>query len=102
MPARIYKAFQGSLGRVVRGDEISFAKAVVEYGASRDVLVCGDHPDTFAMGKMIASAVGPYIRQNAHTRTAGLYALPHFQPSQRPPDGHVFYETANRKAAKNP
>jgi hypothetical protein len=28
--------------------------------------------------------------------------LPHFQPIQRPPAGHTFYETAHRKAARNP
>src|SRR5438552_1554872 len=102
MAATIHKASQAAMGRVVRGDEISFAEAASEYAAGRDVVVCGDHADTRPLGQQIASAAGPYKRQNAHLRTAGPYALPHFQPRQRPPDGHVFYETEKRKAARNP
>ena len=33
---------------------------------------------------------------------AGPFALPHFQPDPRPPEGHVFYVTDHRKAAKRP
>jgi hypothetical protein len=29
---------------------------------------------------------------------AGPNALPHYQPDPRPPAGHAFYETPNRKA----
>jgi hypothetical protein len=30
---------------------------------------------------------------------AGPKSLPHCQPSDRPPEGHTFYETEKRKAS---
>src|SRR5262245_11490423 len=102
-PPRVYRATRGSLGRVVRGEEITEAEAVADYAAGSDVVVCGANTAANrALAQAIASAVGPNKRSVPHTKTAGTYALPHFQPDPRPPDGHVFYETANKKAALNP
>jgi hypothetical protein len=103
MSVTIHKATRGSLGRVVRGDEIPEADAVREYAAGRDVVVCGDDIDeTRAVAQRIAAAFGPYQPQFPHTRTAGPYALPHYQPARRSPIVHAFYETARKKAARNP
>lgn len=100
---RIYRATCGSLGRVVRGAEITEAEAVAEYAAGNDIVVCGAATAANrAVAQAIANAVGPNKRGVPHVRTAGPYALPHFQPDPRPPDGHVFYETPNKKAALNP
>jgi hypothetical protein len=101
-PSKIYKATRGSLGRVVRGAEITEAEAVLERRAGRDIVVCEGAPRVNrAVAQKIENAVGPNERQDPH-RSAGPYALPHFQPRQRPPEGHSFYETAGKKAAKNP
>lgn len=103
MASRIYKAALGSQGRVIRGAEITEAEAVVEYGAGRDVVVCGGTSlENHRLARRIANAVGPNKRQVPHTKQAGPYALPHFQPQARPPDGHAFYETDHRKAALKP
>ncbi len=38
--AKIYKATLGSLGRVIRGEEITELEAVLERLAGRDIVVC--------------------------------------------------------------
>ena len=51
--------------------------------------------------------VADYIKRNANGTAKrcpphlneGPYALPHFQPDPRPPEGHTFYETSNRRAS---
>jgi hypothetical protein len=65
-------------------------------------VVCGD--DVAANRRLagaIEAAVGVCQRSDPHRR-AGPMALPHFQQDQPPPEGHTFYETANRKARKKP
>ena len=37
------------------------------------------------------------VVERARRANAGPLALPHHQPDPRPPDGHTFYETPNRK-----
>jgi hypothetical protein len=71
--------------------------------AGNDVVVCGDQPRANReLAQRIENAVKqPNVRQDPHAQ-AGPYALPHFQPIQRPPAGHTFYETAHRQAAQNP
>jgi len=97
----IFRAERGSLGRVIRGDELVEEKAIAEYEAGGDVVVCGDdHKANKRQAQMIANAVGPNKRQVPHKK-AGPYALPHYQADPRPPEGHVFYETDNKKAAMN-
>jgi hypothetical protein len=103
MSITICKATRGSMGRVIRGAEISEAEAVLEYAAGQDVVVCGTDKDAnSAVAQRIASAVGRWTRQFPHARTVGPFALPHYQPDPRPPDSHAFYETDKRKAAQNP
>ncbi len=85
------------------GDEITETEAIAERQAGRDVVVRG--PDTGAnrrlAGKIELDANGSAKRNVPHP-SAGPYALPHFQPDIRPPEGHTFYETDRRKAFKLP
>ena len=100
--ARIFKAKRGSLGRVIRGEEISEAQAIAERQANRDIVVCdGSGKDNRSLAGRIESTVGPCKREDPHRR-AGPYALPHFQQDPPPPQGHSFYETDHKKAARNP
>jgi hypothetical protein len=100
--AKIYKATRGSLGRVIRGAEITEAEAVIERVAGRDIVVCGvDRKTNRRLAQKIESQRGPWKDEAPHD-DLGPYALPHYQPEPRPPEGHSFYETDNRKAARNP
>ena len=88
-------------GIIYYGAEIDFATAVVLRAAGQDVVVRGaDHDDNRRLAQQIEAAVGPYVRNPSPN--AGPPALPHYQPMQRPPEGHTFYETARRKARKRP
>jgi hypothetical protein len=101
-PPAIFKATLGSLGRVIRGAEITEAEAVLERLAERDIVVCSDdHKANRALARSIESQVGPYKEEPPH-KYLGPYALPHYQPEPRPPEGHTFYETKNLKAARHP
>ncbi len=86
----------------MRGEEITEAEAIAARQAGRDIVVCdGAVKDNRRLAGRIESAVGPSFRQDPH-ESAGPYALPHFQQEMPPPEGHSFYETDNKKAAKNP
>ncbi len=101
-PVRICTAVRGNLGRVIRGAAITEAQAVLERRAGHDIVVCDGAPrESRAVARRIEDAVGPNERQDPH-RSAGPYALPHFQQLRQPPLGHSFYETAGKKAARNP
>ncbi len=92
----------GPSGAVIRGAEIDEATAIAQRQAGLNVVVCGDDIDANReVARRIEAAVGPYKRQRFHTQT-GPRALPHFQPVRRPPAGHTFYETSQRKARKRP
>ncbi len=101
-PPTIHRATRGSLGRVIRGEQITLEEAVEERRQGRDVVVCGsDLKANREVAKAIESQRGPYAPGAPHTKV-GPYVLPHFQPDPRPPEGHTFYETDRRKAARNP
>ncbi len=98
----IFAATLGDGGRVHRvGEPISEADAVAERHAGRDVVICGN--DLSANRNLAKSielqASGEYEVHQPH-HNAGPHALPHCQPKSRPPEGHTFYETPNRKSAK--
>jgi hypothetical protein len=61
--------------------------------------VCGkDLAANRDLAKTIEHAAnGTYKRCPPHAN-AGADALPHYQPNSRPPAGHTFYETTNRKS----
>ncbi len=90
----------GPSGSVLSGAVIDFGAAVARRQAGLDVVVCGE--DVAANRRLagaIEASVGPCQRSDPHRR-AGPLALPHFQQDVPPPEGHTFYETANRKARK--
>jgi hypothetical protein len=98
-PTRICKATLGTDGKVIRGDEITEEVAVAERKAERHVVVCGnDIRATRALAQAIENQVGPWERQPPHTKSAGPFALPHYQQLKKPPQGHTFYETEKKKA----
>ncbi|HTU17711.1 MAG TPA: hypothetical protein VMG10_06565 [Gemmataceae bacterium] len=103
-PPTIHEAERasGPSGAVLAGTIIDFPAAVARRQAGLDVVVCGE--DVAANRRQAAgieAAVGPCQRSDPHRR-AGPLALPHFQQDTPPPEGHTFYETANRKARKRP
>jgi hypothetical protein len=101
-PPCICEATRGSLGRVIRGAEITETQAVAARLAGRDVVICGmETRVNRALARKIENQVGPNELDPPHA-TAGPYALPHFHQVTRNPPGHTFYETARRKAAKKP
>jgi hypothetical protein len=90
----------GPSGAVLAGTVLDFSAAVTRRQAGLDVVVCGE--DVTANRRLagsIEAAVGACQRGDPHRR-AGPLALPHFQQDTPPPEGHTFYETANRKARK--
>lgn len=96
---QVFEASLGADGAVVKGPAIAQAQAEARRKAGRDVVVCG--PD-LAANRGLAGA----IERNANGRSkrcpphasSGPNSLPHYQPDPRPPAGHTFYETPNRKA----
>jgi hypothetical protein len=98
-PPRIHEASLGPGGSVIKGRAITRAEAEVLRAQGNDVVVCGsDHAANRALARDIEhSANGRYKRCGPHPN-AGPSALPHYQPDPRPPEGHTFYETPNRRA----
>lgn len=102
-PPTIHEASlaSGASGVVVRGIEIDFNAATALRRAGKNVVICGDDLGANrGLARKIEAAVGPAIRGAPHRRSAGPRALPHFQQHDRAHEGHTFYETPNRKAAR--
>ena len=95
----IHEATLGAAGAVIRGAQINQAQAEARRQNGLDVVVCGPTLGlNSALAQQIeANANGPWKRCPPHA-SAGQNALPHYQPDPRPPDGHTFYETPNRRA----
>jgi hypothetical protein len=95
----IYEAMLGAKGAVVKGPAITEAQAEARRKVGQDVVVCGADlgANRRLAGLIERNAAGNAKRCPPHTN-AGVHALPHYQPDPRPPDGHTFYETPNRKA----
>jgi hypothetical protein len=101
-PPTIHEAERasGPSGAVLAGGVIDLNAAVGRRKTGLDVVVCGeDGVANRRLAGAIEAAVGACQRSDPHRR-AGPLALPHFQQDAPPPDGHTFYETANRKARK--
>ena len=88
----------GASGRVLRGATIDFDAAVARrragqnHAARRACTV----PRLLRQHKPRAGSHSHGRHRPPHL--AGPFALPHYQPDPRPPEGHTFYETARRKA----
>src|SRR5262245_61614659 len=101
-PPKIHEATlaSGPSGAVLKGAEIDLLTAIARRQAGLNVVVCGDdHRANRHVAQVVEAAVGPYVLQRFHP-TAGPAAMPHYQQKQPPPEGHCFYETAQRKARK--
>lgn len=96
---QLFRATLGAGGAVVKGVQVTEAQAVLERQAGRDVVVCGNDLSAIrdSAKNIEYAANGSYKRCPPHAN-AGPDALPHYQPRSRPPAGHTFYETNNRKA----
>jgi len=93
----------GPSGFVLWGAALNIAAAIARPRTGLDVVVRGDDVDTNRrLASAIEAAVGPAKRGTPHKKTAGPYALPHYQQVTPPPRGHCFYETDKRKARKKP
>jgi hypothetical protein len=86
-------------GAVKKGKLISQAQAEVRRKAGYDVVVRGGELKENRRTAFLVetNANGAAKRCPPHPN-AGPQSLPHFQPDPRPPEGHTFYETPNRKA----
>lgn len=102
----IFAAELGPDGIVYRLDPLSFDDAVDRRRVGGDIVVRGaDLKRNRKLAMDIEIAANGYAERGApHTRSAGAYALPHFQPRPRPvgDQGHSFYETPNRKSRRKP
>jgi hypothetical protein len=98
-PPQIFEASLGASGSVVKGSALTQAQAEARRQAGLDVVVCGPNlaANRSLAGVIERNANGSAKRCPPHA-SAGPYALPHYQPDPRPPAGHTFYETPNRKA----
>lgn len=78
---------------------ISQAEAELRRKSGDDVVVVGPN---LQANRTLAQAIelnaNGYAQRHPPHPSAGLNALPHYQPKFRPPAGHAFYETPNRKA----
>src|SRR5690349_10810317 len=96
----IYEATLGQDGRVNRGKLVDEAAAIALRRQGLDVVVCGDD---IRKNRQLADTIERTANRSAKRcpphPNAGPRALPHYQPDPRPPAGHTFYETPNRKAS---
>lgn len=101
-PPAIHEAELSSelTGAVDYGREIGEAEAIARRRSGQDIVVRGsDKAANRRLAGRIEEAVGRAIPHFPH-RTAGRYALPHWQQQSRFPAGHSFYETENLRARK--
>ncbi|MGD9713073.1 MAG: hypothetical protein AB7V46_13520 [Thermomicrobiales bacterium] len=99
MSPTIHEATRLGGGAVRKGSQITQADAEKRRQNGLDVVVCGPTlgPNSALAQQIEANANGRWKRCFPH-QSAGPNALPHYQPDPRPPEGHTFYETPNRKA----
>lgn len=98
-PPLIHEATLGRDGAVVKGSAITQAQAEDRRQRGLDVVVCGiDLPANRRLAGLIEQNANGSAKRCPPHANAGANALPHYQPVARPPQGHTFYETPNRKA----
>jgi hypothetical protein len=92
----------GPNGAVYRGPVCTVNQAVALRKAGKDIVVCdGTFNDNRDLARHIeegAAGSRNVMEHPAHKKTAGPDALPHFQPKNRPPEGHSFFETRSERA----
>lgn len=98
-PPQIFEASLGSTGSVVKGAPITQSQAEARRKTGQDVVVCGsDLSANRRLAEAIEKAANDHVKRCPPHASSGPNALPHYQPDPRPPSGHTFYETPNRKA----
>lgn len=98
-PPQIYEASLGAHGAVIKGPTITSAQAEIRRQNGQDVLVGGgSQAANRALAGMIERSANGNVKRCPPHASAGPHSLPHYQPDPRPPEGHTFYETPNRKA----
>jgi hypothetical protein len=96
---RIFEAVRLSTGGVKKGAPLSQSQAQARRKAGHDVVVCGaDLKGNRRLAGVIERGANGNAKRCPPHPSAGPKALPHYQPDPRPPGGHTFYETPNRKA----
>ncbi len=96
---QIFEARLGARGSVIKGASITQAEAEARRRAGRDVVVSGENlASNRALAGMIERGANGRVKRCPPHASSGPNALPHYQPDPRPPEGHTFYETPNRKA----
>ena len=100
-PPMIHEATRERDGIILKGAPLEESAAMDRRQAGDDVVVCGANiTANRSMAGRIETGVGPCFSQPPHIRSAGPFALPHFQQVDRSHPGHTFYETPRRKARK--
>src|SRR5262245_4407346 len=90
----------GPSGLVEWGKELTQAEATARRKQGLDVVVRGpNQTQNRQIAEAVEGPVGAYTVDPPH-RSAGQRSLPHCQQVTKPPFGHCFYETPNRKAKK--
>ena len=85
-------------GAVIKGAPIDLAAAVARRKAGLDVVVCGqDLMMNRQTALEIEQAVGPWLRQQSHTHSAGPHSLPHFSNVSRHRSDIAFTRPLKRK-----
>src|SRR4051794_25376293 len=96
---QIHEAVLGVNGAVKKGKPISQAQAEARRKAGHDVVVCGGElRENRRTAFLIETRANGAVKRCPPHPNPGPQSLPHFQPDPRPPEGHTFYETPNRKA----
>jgi len=99
----IHEANVGRNGKVFAGAMLTEAEAVGRRRQGQDIVVRGD--DTVVncqAARTIEDQVGASVHDGPHIRSAGPFALPHWQQLRPPPAGHSFYETQVPKSFVRP
>jgi hypothetical protein len=99
----IHAASLGSQGGVIKGAELTKDEAIECRKRGEDVVDCGpsSKDNRYLAQGIEGQAIGDMAEVERHFphAKAGPKSLPHCQPSDRPPEGHTFYETEKRKAS---
>lgn len=99
-PPTIYAAALGADGSVMKGAQLTQAAAEAHRQSGQDVVVCGPTlRENRRLAQLIELNANKCVKRCPPHANAGPQALPHYQPDPRPPRGHTFYETDNRKAS---
>jgi hypothetical protein len=98
----IFRARSEANGVVRRIGAITLAEAIDLRRNGEDVVVCGDDrgANRRLAGHIERTANGNAIAHPPHHASAGIRALPHWQPNPRPPEGHTYMKPTIEKPSE--